>query len=223
MKTTSDEDRSCQFGKTSAHTVHFVKVIRQNYLCYCMLCCNQSSFTTCKNGSKVTYPGTAEGAGGESSWCSTDRARPDKQNRGEKNPQWRVVSISNINAFGVRCLEHNTRHVLFYFLFTIMCHLYLWLCAAVSKALRVGVGDPCSVTLRTSRLFLSGRQRPWRVSIGESTRFRGGSAEEHYHKVITGALQRILTQQGLLLRCSCVSLLLLSFILHLFIVTKLVL
>lgn len=55
--------------------------------------------------------------------------------------------------------------------------LYLWLCAAVSRALRGGVGDPCSVTLRTSRLFLSGRQRPWRVSIGESTRFRGGSAE----------------------------------------------
>lgn len=77
--------------------------------------------------------------------------------------------------------------------------LYLWLCAAVSRALRGGVGDPCSVTLRTSRLFLSGRQRPWRVSIGESTRFRGGSAEEHHYKVITGASQNILTQQCLLL------------------------
>lgn len=63
--------------------------------------------------------------------------------------------------------------------------LYLWLCAAVSRALRGGVGDPCSVTLSTSRLFLSGRQRPWRVSIGESTRFRGGSAEK-CHKVIIG-------------------------------------
>lgn len=52
---------------------------------------------------------------------------------------------------------------------------YLWLCALVSRALRGGVGDPCSVTLRTSRLFLSGRQRPWRVSMGESTRFLGGS------------------------------------------------
>lgn len=57
----------------------------------------------------------------------------------------------------------------------------LWLCAAVSRALRGGVGDPCSVTLSTSKLFLSGRQRPWRVSIGESTRFRGGSAEEQPH------------------------------------------
>lgn len=64
--------------------------------------------------------------------------------------------------------------------------LYLWLCAAVSRALRGGVGDPCSVTLNTSRLFLSGRQRPWRVSMGESTRFRGGSAEEYHHNVISG-------------------------------------
>lgn len=64
--------------------------------------------------------------------------------------------------------------------------LYLWLCAAVSRALRGGVGDPCSVTLSTSRLFLSGRQRPWRVSIGESTRFRGGSAVEHQHEIMTG-------------------------------------
>lgn len=74
--------------------------------------------------------------------------------------------------------------------YTYMCvckqnTLHLWLCAAVSRALRGGVGDPCSVTLSTSRLFLSGRQRPWRVSIGESTRFRGGSAEE-YDKVIKG-------------------------------------
>lgn len=63
--------------------------------------------------------------------------------------------------------------------------LYLWLCAAVSRALRGGVGDPCSVTLRTSRLFRSGRHRPWRVSMGESTRFRGGSAEERHHKIVT--------------------------------------
>lgn len=63
--------------------------------------------------------------------------------------------------------------------------LYLWLCAAVSKALRGGVGDPCSVTLSTSKLFLSGRQRPWRVSMGESTRFRGGSADEFHHKRVT--------------------------------------
>lgn len=61
----------------------------------------------------------------------------------------------------------------------------LWLCAAVSRALRGGVGDPCSVTLSTSKLFLSGRQRPWRVSIGESTRFRGGSAEEQPHKRVS--------------------------------------
>lgn len=65
-------------------------------------------------------------------------------------------------------------------------YMYLWLCAAESRALRGGVGDPCSVTLSTSRLFLSGRQRPWRVSIGESTRFRGGSAVEHRHKVMKG-------------------------------------
>lgn len=106
----------------------------------------------------------------------------------------RVLLVYSTCTFGVQRLEHNTTYVLFYFLFTKMCNLYLWLCAAVSKALRVGVGDPCSVTLRTSRLFLSGRQRPWRVSIGESTRFRGGSAEEHYRKVITGALQCIFTQ-----------------------------
>lgn len=96
----------------------------------------------------------------------------------------------------------NSNHVLFYFSEKLGL-LYLWLCAAVSRALRGGVGDPCSVTLRTSRLFLSGRQRPWRVSIGESTRFRGGSAEEHHYKVITGASQNILTQQCLSLKCSC--------------------
>lgn len=61
---------------------------------------------------------------------------------------------------------------------------YLWLWAAVSRALRGGVGDPCSVTLSTSRLFLSGRQRPWRVNIGESTRFRGGSAEKRHHNLL---------------------------------------
>lgn len=53
--------------------------------------------------------------------------------------------------------------------------IYLWLCALVSRFLRGGVGEPCSVTLRTSRLFLSGLQRPWRVNMGESTRFLGGS------------------------------------------------
>lgn len=52
---------------------------------------------------------------------------------------------------------------------------YLWLCALVSRALRGGVGDPCSVTLRTSILLLSGRWRTLRESMGESTRFRGGS------------------------------------------------
>lgn len=36
----------------------------------------------------------------------------------------------------------------------------LWLCALVSRALRGGVGETCSVTLRTSKLFLSGRLRP---------------------------------------------------------------
>lgn len=65
--------------------------------------------------------------------------------------------------------------------------IYLWLCAAVSRALRGGVGDPCSVTLSTSKLFLSGRQRPWRVSMGESTRFRGGSAEKQNCYCITGS------------------------------------
>lgn len=79
---------------------------------------------------------------------------------------------------GMRRLLHTFKHNI----------LYLWLCAAVSSALRGGVGDPCSVTLSTSRLFLSGRQRPWRVSMGESTRFRGGSAEDQHQKVMPGML-----------------------------------
>lgn len=50
-------------------------------------------------------------------------------------------------------------------------------CVAMSMARRTGTGDPPSVTLRTSMDFLSGLRLPWRLSIGESTRFLGGSAE----------------------------------------------
>lgn len=49
-------------------------------------------------------------------------------------------------------------------------------CCAISIALRAGTGDPPSVTLRTSIDFLSGRRFPCLFSIGESTRFLGGSA-----------------------------------------------
>ncbi len=119
------------------------------------------------------YPGTAERAGGETGWCSTDWARPGKRSEikrmlkniymlSTRNHVWNAYST--FRMWALYLCKHNI--------------LYLWLCAAVSRALRGGVGDPCSVTLSTSRLFLSGRQRPWRVSIGESTRFRGGSAEE---------------------------------------------
>lgn len=70
--------------------------------------------------------------------------------------------------------------------------LYLWLCAAVSMALRGGVGDPCSVTLSTSKLFLSGRQRPCRVNIGESTRFLGGSVVSNYGHQVQKILATVL-------------------------------
>ena len=48
-------------------------------------------------------------------------------------------------------------------------------CCAISIALRAGTGEPPSVTLRTSIDFLSGRRFPCLFSIGESTRFLGGS------------------------------------------------
>lgn len=48
----------------------------------------------------------------------------------------------------------------------------------MSMALRTGTGDPPSVTVRTSMDFLSGLRLAWRLSIGESTRLRGGSAEQ---------------------------------------------
>lgn len=47
----------------------------------------------------------------------------------------------------------------------------------MSMARRTGTGDPPSVTLSTSMDFLSGRRLPCRLSMGESTRFLGGSAE----------------------------------------------
>lgn len=47
----------------------------------------------------------------------------------------------------------------------------------MSMARRTGTGDPPSVTLSTSIDFLSGLRFPWRLSMGESTRFLGGSAE----------------------------------------------
>lgn len=53
--------------------------------------------------------------------------------------------------------------------------IYLWPCWAISMALRAGTGEPPSVTLSTSMDFRSGRRLPCRFSIGESTRFRGGS------------------------------------------------
>lgn len=46
----------------------------------------------------------------------------------------------------------------------------------MSIALLAGTGEPPSVTLRTSMDFLSGLLLPWRFNMGESTRFRGGSA-----------------------------------------------
>lgn len=52
---------------------------------------------------------------------------------------------------------------------------YLCPCCAISIALRAGTGDPPSVTLRTSIDFLSGLRFPCLFSIGESTRFLGGS------------------------------------------------
>lgn len=51
-------------------------------------------------------------------------------------------------------------------------------CCAISIALRAGTGDPPSVTLRTSMDFLSGRRFPCLFSIGESTRFLGGSVQK---------------------------------------------
>ena len=47
----------------------------------------------------------------------------------------------------------------------------------MSMARRTGTGEPPSVTLSTSMDFLSGLRLPWRLSMGESTRFLGGSAE----------------------------------------------
>lgn len=61
---------------------------------------------------------------------------------------------------------------------------YLWLCCAISMALRAGTGEPPSVTLKTSMDFRSGRRFPCRFSIGESTRFRGGSAANWGEKVV---------------------------------------
>lgn len=54
---------------------------------------------------------------------------------------------------------------------------HLWPWVAMSMARRTGTGDPPSVTVRTSMDFLSGRRLPWRLNMGESTRFLGGSAE----------------------------------------------
>lgn len=54
---------------------------------------------------------------------------------------------------------------------------HLWPCAAMSRARRTGTGEPPSVTLSTSMDFLSGLRLPWRLSMGESTRFLGGSAD----------------------------------------------
>lgn len=50
-------------------------------------------------------------------------------------------------------------------------------CVAMSRARRTGTGEPPSVTLSTSMDFLSGLRLPWRLSMGESTRFLGGSAD----------------------------------------------
>lgn len=52
---------------------------------------------------------------------------------------------------------------------------YLWPCWAISMARRAGTGEPPSVTLSTSMDLRSGLRLPCRFSIGESTRFRGGS------------------------------------------------
>ena len=57
-----------------------------------------------------------------------------------------------------------------------MSHLWPWV--AMSMALRTGTGDPPSMTHSTSMDFLSGLRLPCRLSIGESTRFLGGSAEQ---------------------------------------------
>ena len=54
-------------------------------------------------------------------------------------------------------------------------HTHLWPCWAISMARRAGTGEPPSVTLSTSMDLRSGRRLPCRFSIGESTRFRGGS------------------------------------------------
>lgn len=54
---------------------------------------------------------------------------------------------------------------------------HLWPCEAMSRARRTGTGEPPSVTLSTSMDFLSGLRLPWRLSMGESTRFLGGSAD----------------------------------------------
>ena len=126
------------------------------------------------------YPRTAERAGGQTGGCSTNWARPDKETTGQNFSNTEFFQRTEPTWSCVTCASSLQSCDIYVRL------RYLWLCAAVSRALRGGVGDPCSVTLNTSRLFLSGRQRPWRVSMGESTRFRGGSAEEYHHKVISG-------------------------------------
>lgn len=59
-----------------------------------------------------------------------------------------------------------------------VCVPYLCPCCAMSIARRTGTGEPPSVTLRTSIDLRSGLLLPCLLSMGESTRFLGGSAEE---------------------------------------------
>lgn len=60
-----------------------------------------------------------------------------------------------------------------------VCFLHLCPCCVMSMALLAGTGEPPSVTLNTSIDFLSGLLFPCLFSMGESTRFLGGSAHTH--------------------------------------------
>lgn len=110
-----------------------------------------------------SYPGAAEGTRGQTCGGSADWTRPVPGGKTHASLSRFICKHGKVT--GLACKQG----------WWSLVRSYLWLCTLASRALRGGVGDPCSVTLRTSRLFLSGRHRPWRVSMGESTRFRGGS------------------------------------------------
>lgn len=52
-----------------------------------LTCLQAFSVEHVKSWPTAPYPGTAERAGGEAGRCATDRAGPDKENRGQKTTQ----------------------------------------------------------------------------------------------------------------------------------------